>query len=167
VQREVSHLFPCHTRRRVDIVITRDNFCTLANVIVDPTPIYLVQCVLMTTSHVAIIATQDKAQSYIKRTPREDFIPLATETYNCLHPHFDSFLTSCVHACITHHQQTSLVLLMFISHCKQQVSIALQHVQAITIFRQAITFSHSFTSLPHILASAPPSLVDLWHRMPF
>jgi hypothetical protein len=43
VQREVFHLFPCHTRKRMDIVITRDNFRTLANiVIVDPTRIDLV-----------------------------------------------------------------------------------------------------------------------------
>jgi hypothetical protein len=102
VQREVSHLFPCHTQRRVAIVITRINFHTLANII--PTCTNLVQCVLMMTTHTTIIATQDKARPYIKRTPREDFIPLATKTYDCLHPHFDSFLTSCVHACIIHHQ---------------------------------------------------------------
>jgi hypothetical protein len=43
VQREVSDLFPCHTWRRVDIVITKNNFQTLVNiVIVDATHIDLV-----------------------------------------------------------------------------------------------------------------------------
>jgi hypothetical protein len=89
----------------VDVVITRDNFCTLANVVIaDLTHIDLVQHALMMAAHVATIAIQYKAQSYTKRAPRDDFIPLAIETYSCFHPHFDSFLTSCVHACIIHHQ---------------------------------------------------------------
>jgi hypothetical protein len=89
----------------MDVVITRDNFCTLANVvIVDLTRIDLVQHVLMMAVHVATIAIQDKAQSYTKRALGDDFIPFAIETYSCFHPHFDSFLTSCVHACIIHHQ---------------------------------------------------------------
>ncbi len=38
VQRNISHLFPHHTQRRVDIVIIRKNFYTLADVvIIDPT----------------------------------------------------------------------------------------------------------------------------------
>jgi glutaminase len=77
--------------------------------------------------HATIVVAQDKAQSYIERTLGNDFIPLAIETYGCLHPHFDSFLTSYVHACITCHQQTSLVASMFIFHSRQQVLIALQH----------------------------------------
>jgi len=56
---------------------------------------------------------------------------------------------------------------MFIFYYRQQMSIALQHVQAITILQRASMLSESSSSLPHILASAPPSLVNLWHRMPF
>jgi hypothetical protein len=40
-------------------------------------------------------------------------------------------------------------------------------VQAIAILQWAATLSHSSSSLPHISASAPPSLADLWQRMPF
>jgi hypothetical protein len=53
--------------------------------------------------HAVTIAAQDKAQSYTKRTLEDDFIPLPKETYDCLHPCFDSFLTSCVHASIARH----------------------------------------------------------------
>ncbi len=60
VQREVSHLFPPHAWRRMYIVITKDNFLTLADVvIVDLTCTNLVQCVSMMTAHVATIVTQD------------------------------------------------------------------------------------------------------------
>jgi hypothetical protein len=120
----------------------------------------------MMTMHVMAIIVQDKARSYTKRTLGDDFIPLVVKTYSCFHLHFDSFLTSCVHVYITCHQQTSLIPLMFISHYKQRVSMTLQRTQAIAIFQQAVTLNHSSSSLSHIPTSAPPSLVDLWHRMP-
>ncbi len=73
-------------------------------VIANPTCIDLVQHVLMMTTHSAKVIAQDKARSYTKQTPGNDFIPLAIKTYNCLHLYFDSFLTSCVHANIARHQ---------------------------------------------------------------
>ncbi len=63
-----------------------------------------------------IAVAQDKAQSYTKQVSKNDFIPFAIETYGCLHPCFDSFVTSCIHAYTIRHQQTSLVPSMFISH---------------------------------------------------
>jgi hypothetical protein len=35
VQREVSHLFLCLTRRQMDIVITKDSFRILVDVVID------------------------------------------------------------------------------------------------------------------------------------
>jgi hypothetical protein len=111
----------------MDIVITKNNFHTLVDVfIVNSTRIDLVQHASTMTMHVMIVAAQNKAQSYTKQVLGNDFIPLAVKTYSCFHLHFDSFLTSYVHECIAHHQQTSLVLLMFIFHYRQQVLIALQ-----------------------------------------
>jgi hypothetical protein len=98
IQRKVSHLFPCHTQKWMDIVITRDCFWTLA---IHPDAVQHV----MTTTHASRVVAQDKAWSYIERTPGDDFIPLTIETHGCLHPHFDSFLTSCVQASIVRHQQ--------------------------------------------------------------
>jgi hypothetical protein len=38
IQKEITHLFPHYTRKQVDIIIIRDNFQTLVNiVIIDPT----------------------------------------------------------------------------------------------------------------------------------
>jgi hypothetical protein len=62
-----------------------------------------VQCVSMTKMHEVIVVAQDKTWSYTERALGDDFIPLATETYNCFHSRFDSFLASCVHPCIIHH----------------------------------------------------------------
>jgi hypothetical protein len=126
-----------------------------------------VQRVSMTTTHATTIAIQNKTWSYIEQAPRDDFIPLAIKTYSCLHPRFDSSLTSCVHANTAHHQQTSLVPSMLISHYRQWVFIALQHSQVITILHEATMFNHNFSSFPHIPTNAPPSLANLWERMPY
>jgi len=89
----------------MDIFITKNSFHTFANVVViDLTHIDLVQRASTMIVHASIVAVQDKAQSYIERTLRDDLIPLAIKTYNCFHPHFDSFLNFCVHAYIAHHQ---------------------------------------------------------------
>jgi hypothetical protein len=60
IQKEISHLYPHHTRRQMDIVITKDDLKILADiVIVDLTCTYLVQHALSTTMHAKTIATQD------------------------------------------------------------------------------------------------------------
>ncbi len=61
IQKLVSHLFPHHTQRQADIVITKDNFQTLANVVITNL-IYmdLVQHVLTTIMHAMTFATQTK-----------------------------------------------------------------------------------------------------------
>jgi hypothetical protein len=56
----------------VDIIITIDNFQTLAIVvIVDLTHTNLVQCVLTMTTHLAIVVTQDKTRSYKKTSVKK------------------------------------------------------------------------------------------------
>ncbi len=113
----------------MDIVITRNDFWTLANVVIaDLTCANFVQHVLMIITHATTIAIQNKAQFYTKQTLGDDFIPLAIKTYGCFHPCFDSFFISCVHANIICYQQISLVPSMFIFYYKQQLSIAFQHV---------------------------------------
>jgi len=104
-KRGFSPFPPPHTKTQVDIVITRNNFRTLADVvIVDSTHPNLVQCASTTTMHVATIVAQNRAWSYIEQVLEDDFIPIAIETYGCLHLCFDSFFTSCVHVYIVRHQ---------------------------------------------------------------
>jgi hypothetical protein len=77
---------------------------TLVNVIIiNSTHTNLIQHALTMTEHVTIVVVQKKAQSYTKARAKRWFIPFVIKTYGCLHPHFDSFLTSCVHANIAHH----------------------------------------------------------------
>ncbi len=67
----------------MDIIITKDSFRTLENVITDLTCLDLVQRFSTTIARATIVAVQDKAQSYTKQTPKDDFIPLVIKTYNC------------------------------------------------------------------------------------
>jgi hypothetical protein len=82
----------------MDIVIIKNNFCTLADVVIaNPSHINLMQHASTMIMHVATITVQDNAQSYTERMPKDDFIPLAIKMCSCLHPRFDSFLTSCLY----------------------------------------------------------------------
>jgi hypothetical protein len=114
------------------------------------------------TSHAMMMAAQKKTRSYVEQTPNDDFIPLTTETYGCLHSCFDSFLTACTQITIVCHQQFFLVPFMFVSYYRQHASIALQHAQAIMILQRVVAFGWRPSSFSHIIVSAPSSLADLW-----
>jgi ABC-type arginine transport system permease subunit len=43
--------------------------------------------------------------------------------------------------------------------------IALQHVQAKAIFQWVVAFGRGFSSLPHIIVNALPSLANLWQMI--
>jgi hypothetical protein len=61
VQKEVSHLFPQHARKLMDIFIIKNSFQTLVDIIiVDLTHLDLVQHVLTTIVHATIVVVQDK-----------------------------------------------------------------------------------------------------------
>jgi hypothetical protein len=77
---------------------------------------------------------------------------LFLQTYDYLYFDFDFIFICYVHASIVYYKQ---------------VMIAFQLVQVVTILQQVAMFRRSSSPLPHILASAPLSLVDLWQRMPF
>jgi hypothetical protein len=60
----------------VDIVITKNGFWTLMDVvIVDSTRTNMVQRTL-TTTHAKMMAVQEKTQSYVERTLNDTFTPL-------------------------------------------------------------------------------------------
>jgi len=93
VQREVSHLFPYHIWRQLDIIIIKNGCYILMDiVIVDLIRIYMVQWTLTMITHATRMVAYEKTQFYAKRTPRDDFIPLVIEIYGCLHSQFDSFM---------------------------------------------------------------------------
>jgi len=68
--------------------------------IADPTCLYTIQHASFSIAHVATIVAQEKTWSYAKHPTQDDFIPLVIEAYDCLHSHFDSFLTSYAQATI-------------------------------------------------------------------
>jgi hypothetical protein len=96
LQKEVSHLFPRHTLQWLNILITKDKFQILMDVvIIDPIHIDLVQWTSTMIIHVTMMSAQEKTWSYTGRALGNDFIPLVIETYECFHFCFDSFLTAC------------------------------------------------------------------------
>jgi hypothetical protein len=101
----------------MDIFIIRDDLHILMDiVIVDLTRIDMVQRISTITTYLITMAAQEKTRSYTERALGDDFIHLAIEMYGCLHSCFDSFLTTYAHTTIMHHQWSSLIPLMFISH---------------------------------------------------
>jgi hypothetical protein len=62
-------------------------------VVVGPTPTNMLQRTLTMTSHVAMMVAQEKTIN--EQALGNDFIPIAIETYGCLHSHFDSFFITC------------------------------------------------------------------------
>jgi len=61
----------------MDIIITKDSFRTLVDVVItNLTHIDLVQHASTTTMHGATVAAQDKARSYIERAPGMISFPL-------------------------------------------------------------------------------------------
>jgi hypothetical protein len=63
-----------------------------------------------------MMVTQEKTRSYDEKAEGNDFIPLAIEMYGCFYFRFDSFLTTCAHTIIVHHQRSSLVRSMLDSY---------------------------------------------------
>jgi len=60
VQKGVSHLFPHHIQWQLDILITKDGFWTLMDVIIaEPTCIDMVQRVSTMTTHVVMMVAQE------------------------------------------------------------------------------------------------------------
>jgi hypothetical protein len=108
-----------------------------------------------------MMVVQEKTRSYTKRTLGDDFIPFTIETYGCLRFPFDSFFIACTQNIITRHQRSSLIPSMLVAYYRQHMFITLQHAQAIMILQWAIALGQGSSSLPHIIASAPPSLADL------
>ncbi len=62
-------------------------------VVVGPTPTNMLQRTLTMTSHVSMMVAQEKTIN--EQALGNDFIPIAIETYGCLHSHFDSFFITC------------------------------------------------------------------------
>jgi hypothetical protein len=87
------------SRRQVDIVLTKDGICFLANVvIVDPTSTDLLCQCCATWGFATSKTTQAKKKSYRNQHPIDHFLPLAIEVFGCLNKHFNVFLHNCANA---------------------------------------------------------------------
>ncbi len=84
IQKEVSHVFLHQTQWQINILITKDSFWTLMDIIIaNSTNIYMVQRTL-TTTHAMMMGIQERTWWYIEQALGNDFIPLTIETYHFL-----------------------------------------------------------------------------------
>jgi len=83
--------------RQVDIVLTKNRICTLANVvIIDPTHADLFSQFYPIQRFATFDATQAKEMSHHNQRPTNQFLLLAIEVFECLHKQIDVFLHDCV-----------------------------------------------------------------------
>jgi hypothetical protein len=70
----------------INIVLTKDDICTLVDVvIVDPTQVNLLFQSYATPRFVTSNATQAQKKNYCDSHPIDQFFPLATKVFECLH----------------------------------------------------------------------------------
>jgi hypothetical protein len=71
---------------QVDIVFTKDDICTLANVvIINPMGVDLFPRSYATQRFVVSNVVQTKKRSYCEWNPIDQFFPLVVEVFGCLH----------------------------------------------------------------------------------
>jgi len=103
VGRKQLHAFPSTTFNSshwwVDIVLTKDGICTLANIVItNPMQMDLFPWSCIIQGFATLDATQVKERSYHNRHPINQFLPLIIEIFGCLHKHVDVFLHDYVNA---------------------------------------------------------------------
>jgi hypothetical protein len=81
------------SRQQVDIVLTKDGICTLADILIaDPTRAYSLPQSCTTQRFVVFDATQAKERNYRNWHPIHQFFLLTIEVFGWLHKHADVFL---------------------------------------------------------------------------
>jgi hypothetical protein len=121
---------------RVDIVFTKDNICTLANVvIINSTRTNLLHQSCAIWRFTTFETFQAKERNYCDRHPIDHFLPLAIEVFGCLDKQVDVFLHDCANAMWNFKRLKGLPLYVFVTFLYQKNSITLQRMQASSILR--------------------------------
>jgi hypothetical protein len=77
-------------------MFTKDGICTVAGVIIaNPTRANLLPQSYTIQGFVASNAVQAKEMNYCNQHPTNQFLPLVTKLFGCLHKHVDVFLHDC------------------------------------------------------------------------
>jgi hypothetical protein len=85
--------------RRVNIVLTKDDICTLANVVIaNPMWIDLLPWICVIQRFFTLDVIQAKEKSYCNQHPTDQFLLLTIEVFGCSHKHVDVLLHDCANA---------------------------------------------------------------------
>jgi len=145
VSHNVKCWFPCWIKtitctsfnsscRRINIVFTKDDIRTLANVvIINPTWVNLFPWSYATQGFVALDVVQVKERNYRNWHPINQFLPWAIEIFGCLHEHADLFLHDCANVIWNFKGIEGLHLFTFVPFLCQNFLITLQRIQVSSI----------------------------------
>ncbi|KAL3682484.1 hypothetical protein R1sor_000506 [Riccia sorocarpa] len=109
-----------------------------------------------------MLAAQAKVRDYADRDPSDDFIPLALETYGCLHPRFDAFIVQCAHDMLSRSSHIPLPPSLLITSYRQRIAVALQRSHALAILQRATAVTAASSSLPPLSSTPSVPLVDMF-----
>jgi hypothetical protein len=152
----------------VDIVFTKDDICTLANiVIVDPMQANLLPWSFATKGFEASNASQAKERNYCNQHPTYQFLPLAIEILGCLYKHADVFLHNCVNVIWSLKGPKGPHLYTLVTFFHQKVSITLQRMQVSSILSQAVAIGLATSRLPPVQDTPPITTTDLLQAIGF
>jgi hypothetical protein len=151
----------------MDIVLTANGICTLANIIiVDPTHVNLISQVAYSLGMFTTIATQAKIVSHYDQHLEDDFIPIAIEIFICLYQQADNFLHRCANMTWLAKGFEGPPLSIIRSFYRYKVLVVLQRIQVATILHWAIvTIGKASSKLGVLLGFSPISLHDLFHAI--
>jgi len=120
--------------QQVDIVFTKDDICTLANVvIIDPMWTNLLSRFCVIQRFVAFNAIQAKEKSYCDWHLPNQILPLGIEVFGYLYKQVDMFSHHCANAIWSLKGPKGLHLSILVTFICQKVSITLQRMQASSI----------------------------------
>jgi hypothetical protein len=124
---------------QVDIVLTKDDIHTLADVvIVNPTWIDLLPQSCITQGFANSDVAQAKEMSYRNQHPINQFLSLAIEIFGCLHKHADVFWHNCANVIWSLRGLEGFHLSTLVTFLCQKDSITLQRMQMFSILNRMI-----------------------------
>ncbi len=160
--------YMCFLQPHSTPVLTKDGIRTLTNiVIVDPKRTNLLFKFCVIQGFVASNVTQANEKNYRNRHPIDQFLPLATKVFSCLHRHADVFLYDCANAIWSLKRPESLHIFTLVTFLCQKISITLRRMQAYSILSQAIVVGLAISPLPPLQDTPPITTINLLQGVDF
>jgi len=140
----------------VDIVFTKDEICTLVDVVItNPTRANLLHQSYATWGFTTFKVTQAKKRNYCDWHPSNQFFPLAIEVFGCLDKQVDVFLHDCANAMWNFKGLKGPLIYVLVTFLCQKISITLQRMQTSSILSRVIAIGVTTSQHPPLQNAFP------------